>query len=296
MISVVVPVFRNAASLPELFMRIRQCFTQTLGDEVYEILCVDDASDDGSDALIRSAQAQFPEIKLLKLKWNAGQVAAITAGLRYCKGNAAVVISADLQDPPELIPALVEAHRQGHEVVIAFRSHRADAWKNRLFSALFYRSMKLQFPQMPSGGFDYFLLSRSKIEAYLKRDARNRFLQAEVIMLDSRPKFLAYTRQKRHSGKSQWSFKRKMEYVAHALAYTALPMIPLFITAVGLGLIGALVLGWGFFTKQFAYAFLGLFALCASALIMALTMYGFYLRSILDELRHKPYFEVDSFP
>ena len=159
---------------------------------------------------------------------------------------------------------------------------------NKLFSRFFYIILKFSFHNLPEGGFDYFLLNRDAINLYNQRDARNRFLQAEILQLHPNPEFIPYTRLIRKTGKSQWTIRKKFKYFVDALAYTRLPFIPLFLFSLITFILGLyavfqsdslnLIVFFGFEILSFlslGFAFLGL-----------------YLRRILEEIRHKPYYQV----
>jgi dolichol-phosphate mannosyltransferase len=148
--------------------------------------------------------------------------------------------------------------------------------------------LKFSFHNLPEGGFDYFLLNRDAINQYNQRDARNRFLQAEILQLHKNPEFIPYTRLVRKTGKSQWTMSKKFKYFVDALVYTRLPFIPLFLFSLIAFLTGLYVLFQS--DKPKLIIFFGLEIL--SFLSFCFALLGLYLRRILEEVRHRPYYLV----
>lgn len=227
-VSVVSPVFNNAGSIKQLVQRIVGTRDSGFPEAALEIILVDDGSSDGSLGEMRdvlSSSAPSTSLKVLRLSRNFGQVSAIVAGLSICSGDAAIVISADLQDPPELMSKMVEGWRNGAEVVIAAREAREDGAVSSLFSRMSYAVARRPYREMPRGGFDYFLLSRRATAQFVAKPGRKRFLQGEIFELGFQRLILNYVREKRKVGKSQWRFWKRFEYfVDLVLASTSSPI------------------------------------------------------------------------
>jgi len=227
-VSVVSPVFNNAGTIKHLVQRIVGTRDSGFPEAALEIILVDDGSSDGSLGEMRdvlSSRAPSTSLKVLRLSRNFGQVSAIVAGLSICSGDAAIVISADLQDPPELMSKMVEGWRNGAEVVIAARETREDGAVSSLFSRMSYAVARRPYREMPRGGFDYFLLSRRATAQFVAKPGRKRFLQGEIFELGFQRLILNYVREKRKVGKSQWRFWKRFEYfVDLVLASTSSPI------------------------------------------------------------------------
>lgn len=227
-VSVVSPVFNNAGTIKQLVQRIIATRDSGFPDASLEIVLVDDGSTDDSLAEIRGLLASASastSLKVLRLSRNFGQVSAIVAGLSICSGDASIVISADLQDPPELMSRMVEGWRNGAEIVIAAREAREDGAVSSLFSRLSYAVARRPYRDMPRGGFDYFLLSRRAAAQFVAKPGRKRFLQGEIFELGFQRLILNYVREKRKIGKSQWKFWKRFEYfVDLVLASTSSPI------------------------------------------------------------------------
>jgi len=227
-LSVISPVYNNGGSIRQLVLRIIAVGKARFPDMQLEIILVDDGSTDESLAEARAVaatSARDASVKVLRLSRNFGQVSAIVAGLSISSGDATIVISADLQDPPELMGDMVEAWRKGSEVVVAAREERDDGHANSLLSRVSYAVARRAYRDMPRGGFDYFLLSRRAAEQFVSKPGRKRFLQGEVFELGYRRHILQYVRERRKVGKSQWKFWKRFEYfVDLLLASTSLPI------------------------------------------------------------------------
>lgn len=227
-LSVVSPIYNNAGTIRQLVQRVVATRDARFPDLSLEIILVDDGSTDTSLAEAREAAtntARDTSVRVLRLSRNFGQVSAIVAGLSISSGDATVVISADLQDPPELMGDMIEAWRLGAEVVVAAREERKDGQVNSWFSRLSYSVARRSYREMPRGGFDYFLLSRRATEQFVSKPGRKRFLQGEIFELGFRRHVLHYVREQRKIGKSQWKFWKRFEYfVDLVLASTSLPI------------------------------------------------------------------------
>jgi dolichol-phosphate mannosyltransferase len=225
LVSVIVPVYENVNSLSDLVRRIKNAVDQVPTIDL-EIILVDDGSSDGSLRLIRElAELGDAKIRPIKLSRNFGQVAAIEAGLTHAVGDASVIISADLQDPPELITTLIEHWLNGSDLVIAHRTDRQDSMFSKLFSTIAYSIARKRFKNMPAGGFDFLLLSKRAVTSYLQMNGSNRFFQGDILYLGFPSTFVPYTRLKREFGKGTWSLKGRLKYfVDIALVSSYLPI------------------------------------------------------------------------
>ena len=212
-ISVVLPVFQNQESLTILIDRLTEVLNTMDIDRSYELIFVDDGSTDGSyETLVRLSDQIKCTIKIVRLSRNFGQVAAISAGLHRATGKAVVIMSADLQDPPELIPTLHKEWSCGREIVIAHRAVRNDSFITRITSRLAYRIARKKYPTMPKGGFDFLLLSSRATRAYLEMKGKNRFFQGDIMYLGYSVGLVPYVRTARETGRSQWGFWKRFKY------------------------------------------------------------------------------------
>ena len=207
-LTVIVPAYNEAAVLDTFHQRLAQVLDQLPLDS--SVLYVDDGSADRTWEIIEALTQRDPRASGLKLSRNFGKEAAMTAGLDEADADAVVVIDADLQDPPELIPALVEQWRAGYDVVYATRSARAgETGFKRFTSAAFYRTMeKLSDTAVPRDTGDFRLLSRRALDALRQLRERQRFMKGLFAWIGYRQTSVRYDRDPRHAGQTKWNYWR----------------------------------------------------------------------------------------
>lgn len=301
-VSVVVPVFNNEGSIKET---VQRAVIQLSSDPTIqaEVVLVEDGSIDRSWDICQQLVLEYPDVVLaVKLSRNFGQVNALSAGLARASGEAVVVISADLQDPVDLISEMVRAWRQGTDVVIAHRRSRHDGVLSRIFSRIAYRIAKGGNDQMPEGGFDFFLLSRRAVDVLNSYVTRHRFLQGDVLWMGFPALFIPYERQERQHGKSGWTLGKKLKYFTDLVLDSSYAPIQFmsrlgFLVAVA-GLIYAIVIVVAFLLNQtpfpgYAPIMITLLFLGGTIMIM-LGIIGEYLWRIYDEIKSKPLFVVQE--
>jgi dolichol-phosphate mannosyltransferase len=297
-LSIVVPVYHNEENLPDLIPALERA---TAGLDV-EFVFVDDGSGDGSWAWLEQWAAREPRAVAVKLSRNFGSFTACTAGLAHARGRAAVLISADLQDPPALIPEMVKRWREGYEAVLAVRERREEPWHQRLASQTYYRLMRRwALRDMPVGGFDFCLVDRKIIDTVTRIDERNTSLMGLVLWSGFRRVEIPYTRRAREKGRSRWTLAKKLKYFVDSLVAFSYAPIRL-VQAAGalvalLGLVWAAVIvvlrlrgqielaGWA--ALMFVVLVLG------GIQLVTLGVLGEYLWRTLDETKRRPLYLVD---
>ena len=248
MYSLVVPVYRNRESLPEL-VRELEGLQQSLRPQALEVLFVVDGSPDESYAWLRAnLPASRLRARLILLARNFGSFAAISAGLQVASGEYFAVLAADLQDPPDIARRFFGELAQGDvDVVIGTREGRSDPWITRAMASLFWGLYRrIIEPQIPPGGVDLFGCNRAFRDALVRLRETNTSLVALIFWLGFRRRTLPYVRRKRPYGKSAWTLRRKLKYLSDSVfAFSDLPVRLLFYAGVaGLilsGLLGLLV-------------------------------------------------------
>ncbi|WP_199535963.1 glycosyltransferase family 2 protein [Dyella solisilvae] len=210
-LSIVVPAYNEAAVLKTFHARLCSVLDELPLD--CNVLYVDDGSADDTWALIEELAARDPRVGALKLSRNFGKEAALTAGLDHVDADAAVVIDADLQDPPELIPSLVEQWRAGYDVVYATRTARAGETGFKRFTAsMFYRSMeRLSDTRVPRDTGDFRLLSRRALDALHQLRERQRFMKGLFAWIGYRQTAVYYLREPRQAGNTKWNYWRLLQ-------------------------------------------------------------------------------------
>lgn len=305
-IAVVIPVFNENAVLPELVARLAVVFdSQT--DYTWRAVLVDDGSRDDSAALIRAQAARDGRFELVELSRNFGFQAALAAGLAKARGaDAVVTMDADLQDPPETIPALVAAWRDGAEVVCATRRTRADTGLRRAGFDLFHMILGRlsDYPIEPNSG-TFGVLGRAAVEAFNQLPERNRFFPGLRAWIGFRTADVPYDRQERAAGKPQQTFRRLVRYgLDGVFSFSQLPLRLLTYSGIVLGLVG-FGLGIYYVVKRLVRietAPTGFTTLAALVLflggvqLIAIGVLGEYLGRIYDEVKQRPVYLIKPPP
>jgi len=301
-IAIVIPVFNEEAGLPELFARLTALFGAQ-PDCTWSAVLVDDGSRDRSPELVRAQAARDPRFQLVELSRNFGFQAALSAGLaRTGDAEAVVTMDADLQDPPELIPALVAAWRGGADIVRATRRSRSETGLRRagfdLFHAVYGRLT--DYPIEPNTG-TFGLLGRAAVEAYNGLPERHRFFPGLRAWIGFKTADVPYDRQARAAGQPQQSFRRLARYAMDGLfSFSYLPLrlltyCGLFIAAMGFAvgvffavrrIIGIETAATGFTTLVTLVLFLG------GVQLIGIGVLGEYLGRIYDEVKRRPQYIV----
>ncbi len=159
-LSLVIPVYMNEGSLKNTYLRLKSVINTLKKVDYYEMIFINDGSKDKSLQELYLLRDADPNVKIIDFIRNFGQVAAIQAGFKFATGDAVINISADMQDPPELIESMVEKWHEGFKIVVCARQEREDSLLSVITSKIFYYFIKYSLPTMPKGGFDCFLLDK----------------------------------------------------------------------------------------------------------------------------------------
>lgn len=301
LVSVVVPVYFNAATLPRLAERLRA--SAEGADWDVETIFVDDGSGDGSWEQIEEIARSWPQARGIRLTRNFGSQMAILAGLREAKGDAAAVLSADLQEPPELLPALVAAWRKGATAALAVRRSRPEGWAARTAAGLYYRTLRrLAFSEMPAEGFDCFLIGRPAIDFLTEANEVHTSLPGLLLWSGFPAALVPYDRVAREEGRSRWTLAKKVKYFADSIvSFSYAPLRGLSLFGIALAFLafayaaflvffkllhGQAVPGWT--TTMVVIAFL------SGVQLLSLGILGEYLWRTLDASRgRKGYLVMD---
>lgn len=299
-ISFVIPVYQNEGAVSKTYEKINSVFNDQLSKYNYEIIFVDDGSTDGSLSEILKLRSLDSRVKIITLTRNFGQMAAMLAGFKEATGNATINISADLQDPIELIPQMIEKWKEGSETVICYRTDRDDPLAARIFSRIAYGFIRLSIPKIPPGGFDFVLMDKKVMDEFNAIDVRHRFFQGDLLWVGYRTSFIPYVRLKRTIGKSQYNFSKKLKNFLDAILDASYMPIR-FISVAGiitslLGLIYSLsiFLSWMQGETPFqGWAPLMIVILLMGGIIMImLGIIGEYIWRINEEVRKRPNYIV----
>lgn len=226
--SIVIPVYYNEGCLIPLMGALKKTVLEANPQHRGEIIFVDDGSGDGSLKELLSIQAEFPgQVTIIKFTRNFGQASAILAGYSQARGKCIISMSADGQEPPEMINDMLKSFfEENYEIVICARAGRDESRYRIITSHLFYYLMrKLTFPNMPKGGFDFWLIGRRALAVLHRNTDVNPFFQGHLLWMGFRTKILSYRRRERLAGVSQFTFGKKIHgLLAGVLEYSFAPI------------------------------------------------------------------------
>lgn len=224
-ISVIAPVFNEVQSLPEFYRRVKQVL-DGLGVQ-WELLLVDDGSTDGSTDLIRQLAREDSRVRALIFARNFGHQLAVTAGLDHCRGQAAIIIDSDLQDPPEVMADLIAKWREGYEVVYAVRAEReGETWFKLFTASLFYRLIyRITDVKIPLDTGDFRLLDRQVVDVLKTMRERHRFLRGMSVWVGFRQTGVPYRRAARFAGQTKYPLRKMLKFAFDAItSFSYLPL------------------------------------------------------------------------
>jgi polyisoprenyl-phosphate glycosyltransferase len=301
-LSVVVPVYNEADNLRPLYEAVTGQLDR-LGLP-YELIFVNDGSHDPSLALLRRLSAQDPRVKVVSLSRNFGHQSSISAGMDHAAGEAVIVMDADLQHPPELIPEMVARWREGYQVVYTVRedSHDAGLFK-RWTSSTFYKCINaVSEVSIVPGAADFRLMDRAVVDCLVAMPERSRFLRGMVSWVGFRQIGLPYVAQPRHAGSSKYSIRKMLSLAVQGL--TSFSSLPLRFSAY-IGFIAA-VSGipyaiWAVYAKLFTdQAVPGWASLMVAVLflggvqLMSIGIIGEYVGRVYTEVKGRPLYIADE--
>lgn len=303
LVSIVVPVYHNAKSLPELRERLAAVADRNGGDS-FEFVFVDDGSRDDSFEVLQRILAEDDRVRIVKLSRNFGSTPAIIAGLNAASGDAVAAIAADLQDSPELIHDMLARWREGNKVVLAVREGRDDPGLTALLASVFYKLFRrFAIASMPPGGFDFFLIDRQVCDLICRIGETNTYVMGLILWLGFKPIQLPYRRGARLAryGRSMWSLSRRVKYFIDSfVAFSYVPVRIASVLGLVLSLLGflyaLLVIGLRIFKgyQPEGWASLMVVVLVVSGVqLFIMGILGEYLWRTLDVARHRPQFVVE---
>jgi dolichol-phosphate mannosyltransferase len=296
-LSIVCPAFEEEEVLPHFHAELCAVLAPLETEYDIEILYIDDGSRDGTLDYVRNLAATDPRVRYLSFSRNFGQQAALTAGMEHATGDVVITLDSDLQHPPDLIPALLEQWRKGHDIVLTFREDdpRLSYFK-RLSSSAFNTVMRwLSDTPVSSAASDYRLLSRKAVEGLMRLREKHRFLRGMVNWLGFRKTTVAFHPASRGAGVTKYTLRRMTALAVDAmLSFSKLPLR----LSLLLGLV-CVVLGCGHAAVALARALFGadiggsqvvLIALCliGGAILCSLGIVGEYVGRIYEQVKERP--------
>lgn len=301
--SIVVPIYNEEANIPVLYQRIRQLM-QTLEGST-ELVLVDDGSRDRSLQIMRQLHEQDPRVCYLSFARNFGHQIAVTAGLNFASGDAVIVMDADLQDPPELIPDLIQRWQQGYQVVYAQRKQRQrEHWFKRLTAHCFYRTLRhLADVDIPIDTGDFCLMDRRVVDLLNAMPERNRYIRGLRAWVGFRQTAILFDRAPRHAGTVKYTFGKSLALAINSLV--GFSKVPLRLsTYLGLAaalvslLMSLLVLYWRLFapgSPLAGYTIITVVVFFLGAVqLISIGILGEYIGRIYEEIKGRPLYTLSE--
>ncbi len=299
--SIVIPIYNEEENITEMYRRISDVMAQLDGET--ELILIDDGSRDHSLSMIRELNHRDQRVNYLSFARNFGHQIAVTAGLNFVQGKVVIVMDADLQDPPELILAMIEKWRQGYQVVYAQRlARKQESWLKRFTAYAFYRILRrLADVEIPPDTGDFCLMDRQVVDILNAMPERNRYIRGLRAWVGFRQTAVHFERDPRFAGKEKYTFAKSWALAVNGII--SLSKVPLRL-ATYLGMLSAglalvmilLVLYWRLFDPDspligFTLITIALFFL-GSVQLFCIGILGEYIGRIYEEVKGRPIYTV----
>ncbi|MGJ5633428.1 glycosyltransferase family 2 protein [Nostoc sp. CALU 1950] len=299
--SFVIPIYNEEEIIPELYRRLTTVMNRM--DGLVELILINDGSRDRSLQLIRDLHQKDPRVCYLSFARNFGHQIAVTAGLNFVRGQVIVILDADLQDPPELIPDMVEKWRQGYQVVYAQRSQRLKEGRFKRFTAyFFYRLLKkLADVDIPTDTGDFCLMDRQVVDLLNSMPERARYIRGLRSWVGFQQTAIRFERDPRFAGEVKYTFSKSLALAINGLV--SFSIVPLrlstylgLVAAVAAILMALLVLYWRIFVPNspltgFTIILMAIFFL-GSVQLVSVGILGEYIGRIYEEVKARPLYTL----
>jgi len=302
LLSIVVPVKNEEHSIAHFVINVGPILDAVSADHGWEILFVDDGSTDSTLAAIIAANARDSRVRALSLSRNFGKEAALSAGLDYAHGRAIIPMDVDMQDPPEVLPAMIAKWREGYEMVFGVRRRRqSDGWAKRLTAGLYYRAHNwVSADKIPEHVGDFRLMDRSVVEVIRRLPERNRFMKGLFAWAGFRQTSVEYDRAERELGTSKFSYWNLWTLALDGI--TSASTVPLRIWSYIGAIVALFAIGYAAFlgiqTMFYGNPVPGYASIMVSMLflggvqLISLGVLGEYVGRILTETKQRPLYVI----
>ncbi|MCB0177001.1 MAG: glycosyltransferase [Anaerolineae bacterium] len=300
--SIIAPCWNEEKNLPVLYNRIKMVMDQT--NDNWELVLINDGSRDNTVRIMHELHLADPSVRYIDFARNFGHQIAVTAGMDYARGDAAILIDADLQDPPELILEMIKKWQEGYEVVYAIRAARKGETWFKLFTAkLFYRLIyRITDIEIPLDTGDFRLMDRKVVDTLKQIKERHRFIRGLTSWVGFNQTGVTYVREERHAGETGYPFRKMLKFASDAItgfSYLPLQLATLLgfsiATLSGIGIVGVIIARifgnqafFGQATTLVMVLFLG------GIQLISLGIIGEYLGRIYDEVKGRPLYVVNE--
>lgn len=302
--TIIAPVFNEKDCLNTLHKRLSKVMNSTR--EPWELVLIDDGSTDGSTEMIRKLAKSDPHVRPVIFARNFGHQIAVTAGLDYSRGEAVVIIDADLQDPPEVILEMIQKWKDGYQVVYAVRAEReGETWFKKFTASAFYRLIfKITEVKIPLDTGDFRLIDRKVVTVMNSMREHQRFLRGMSAWVGFRQVGVSYKREARFAGKTKYPFKKMVKLALNAIfGFSYIPLqiaMTAGIILLILGILGVIaiiaLLALGISTFVRGIILLTAIFMIGGVQLVSLGILGEYIGRIYDEVKHRPLYIVAESP
>ncbi|WP_133136694.1 glycosyltransferase family 2 protein [Legionella rowbothamii] len=300
-ISCVVPVYNEETIIAEFIAALDTTLKQLAYS--YEIVLVDDGSQDNTQAIIQQLRGQY-SFRYLRFSRNFGKEKAISAGLDHARGDAVILMDGDFQHPLELLSEFIAKWEEGYDMVYAVRQNREDeSWLKRTCAKTFYQfTSRINRVNIPANAGDFRLLDRKIVNGLQKLPERNRFMKGLYSWVGFKQVAVPFEVQPRKAGSSQWNFYSLIDLAITGItSFTAFPLRLIALGGIGVATLAILYAAWiiistlifgiktpGWATIVTAITFFG------GLQLFALGVVGEYIGRVFDEVKHRPHYIIDE--
>ncbi len=303
-ISIVIPMYCEEEVVQECYNRIIEVFKRIENYE-YELVCVDDGSKDKTLEILNSIAEKDKNVKIISFSRNFGHQCAVTAGLRYASGDAVVIIDADLQDPPELIPKMIKMWKQGSDVIYGKRKTREGESKFKLLTAkMFYKTLNaLSDVDIPKDTGDFRLVDKKIVDVINSLPEHNKFLRGLFSWVGFEQEALEYERKERFAGKTKYPFRKMIRLASDGIiSFSTKPLK----SVGGLGIFSIIIsfiiliysilsfiFKWNSLTPGWTSIMITI-TFFSGIILISLWMIGEYIARIYDESKGRPQYIISK--
>lgn len=300
MLSVVIPVYNESETLPALAKRVSRLMDSVADGS--ETILVDDGSSDGSFELMRSIAASDSRFRAIRLSRNFGHQTAITAGMDFARGDAVVVMDADLQNPPEVVLEMLDRWREGYDVVYGVRAERVgESWFKRKTAGVFYRLFsRLTDVDAPADAGDFRLVDRRVLEAFQGMPERNRYVRGMFSWVGFRQTGVHYLGAERYAGVTKYPLRKMVKFAGDAIvSFSNAPLriaLALGFAVSGFsfvfGVVGIAVKLAGLYSVPGLASIVVMMSFLGGIQLIVLGVAGEYVARIYDEVKARPLYLI----
>jgi len=303
-VSVVVPCYNEEFVIAETNSQLNSVLSSCFED--YEIVYVNDGSKDGTKALLLAFRDKFPNIKSIHFSRNFGHQPAVSAGIKNASGDYIVIIDADLQDPPSLIPEMVKkAQEENANVVYAVRKTRlGESWFKKITAKYYYRLINsMSETQLPLDTGDFRLIDRKVADVFNKIEERQKYIRGIITWIGFKQVPIEYDREERFAGETHYPLSKMIQFAMRGLLYFSKKQLTL-ATNLGLTLVALSVLffiaqfvKWIFYPETFEIGWMSIFGsiiFFGGIQMLSIGVLGAYIGNIFDEIKNRPEYIIDE--